>query len=57
MIRAVVTDKFASGHLTIQKVVAPQAKPWEAIVEVRAFSLNRGKITNAKTQEERIRPG
>ncbi|SFL37831.1 NADPH:quinone reductase [Gracilibacillus orientalis] len=57
MIRAVVTDKFASGHLTIQKVVAPQAKLWEAIVEVRAFSLNRGEITNAKTQEEQIRPG
>ncbi|PWU69983.1 zinc-binding dehydrogenase [Gracilibacillus dipsosauri] len=57
MIRAVVTDKLASGHLTIQEVSAPHPKPWEAMVEVRAFSLNRGEVTNAKTQEEQMRPG
>ncbi|WP_233275784.1 zinc-binding dehydrogenase [Salibacterium aidingense] len=42
MIRAVVTDKMALGHLTIQEVVAPQPKPWEVLVKVKAFSLNRG---------------
>ncbi|MFZ4453831.1 zinc-binding dehydrogenase [Salibacterium aidingense] len=55
MIRAVATDKI--GHLTLREFVAPQAKPWEAIVEVRAFSLNRGEITNVMTQQEQITPG
>ncbi len=27
------------------------------MVEVRAFSLNRGEVTNAKTQEKQMRPG
>ncbi|MFZ4453825.1 hypothetical protein [Salibacterium aidingense] len=55
MIRAVVTDKMALGHLTIQEVVAPQPKPWEVLVKVKAFSLNRGEVTNAKNQKEQHR--
>ncbi|ASR47074.1 zinc-binding dehydrogenase [Paenibacillus kribbensis] len=57
MIRAIVTDPFASEFFSIKEVAAPQAQPWEAIVQVQAFSLNRGEISDAMDNKKQMRPG
>lgn len=57
MIRAIVVDPLAPSHLAIKEVDAPQAQPWEALVQVKAVSLNRGEVTDAKDQEALSRPG
>ncbi|AOK88709.1 zinc-binding dehydrogenase [Paenibacillus polymyxa] len=57
MVRAIVTDPFASGYFAIKEVAAPQAQPWEAIVQVQAFSLNRGEVVDARNNGGQIRPG
>ncbi|MNO22454.1 alcohol dehydrogenase [compost metagenome] len=57
MIRAIVTDSLAKGYFAIKEVAAPQAQPWEAIVKVHAFSLNRGEVIDARDEAEQFRPG
>ncbi|WP_337103876.1 zinc-binding dehydrogenase [Paenibacillus sp. YIM B09110] len=57
MIRAVVIDPLAPSHLAFKEVDAPQAQPWEAIVQVKTVSLNRGEVRDATEQETSSRPG
>ncbi|WP_379141465.1 zinc-binding dehydrogenase [Paenibacillus sp. sgz500992] len=57
MVRAIVTDSLAKGYFAIKDVAAPQAQPWEAIVKVHAFSLNRGEVIDARNEAEQFRPG
>lgn len=57
MVRAIVTDSLAKGYFSIKDVAAPQAQPWEAIVKVHAFSLNRGEVIDARNEAEQFRPG
>lgn len=57
MIRAIVVDPLVPSHLAIKEVDAPQAQPWEALVQVKAVSLNRGEVSDAKDQEASSRPG
>ncbi len=57
MIRAVVVDPDASGHLTVQNVDAPTAKAGEALVRVHATSLNRGEVRMSMGAPKGTRPG
>lgn len=57
MIHAIVIDPLAPSHLALKEVDAPQAQPWEALVQVKAVSLNRGEVKDAKEQEASSRPG
>ncbi|MDP4097789.1 zinc-binding dehydrogenase [Paenibacillus sp. P96] len=57
MIRAITVDPLAPLHLAFKEVDAPQAQPWEALVQVKAVSLNRGEVKDAKEQEASSRPG
>jgi NADPH:quinone reductase len=49
-VRAVVTKPGAPGSLAIAEVPAPSPDSDEALVSVKAFSLNRGEIRRAGTQ-------
>ncbi len=58
MVRAVVTDHTTEEFLKIKnnkQVLAVQ--PWEAVIEVKAFSLNRGDITGALEKPNGYFPG
>ncbi|WP_240414936.1 zinc-binding dehydrogenase [Paenibacillus periandrae] len=57
MIRAVIVNPHNKEPFTIQEVEAPKAQPWEAIVQVKAFSLNRGEVSEAIRRQENSRPG
>ncbi|MFF2484672.1 zinc-binding dehydrogenase [Paenibacillus sp. NPDC058071] len=57
MIRAVIVDPHNKKSFSIQEVEAPKAQPWEAIVQVKAFSLNRGEVSEAIKLQENSRPG
>ncbi|GIO40222.1 oxidoreductase [Paenibacillus antibioticophila] len=57
MIRTIVTDPLAPSNLAFKKVAPPQAMPWEALVQVKAFSLNRGEIKDANDSKASSRPG
>lgn len=57
MIRTIVVDPLAPSYLAFKEVDAPQAKPWEALVQVKTVSLNRGEVKDAKDQEASSRPG
>ncbi|MFB5678155.1 zinc-binding dehydrogenase [Paenibacillus terreus] len=57
MIRAIAVDPLAPSHLAFKEVDAPLAQPWEALVQVKAVSLNRGEVKDAKDQEASSRPG
>lgn len=57
MIRAIAVDPLAPSHFAFMEVDAPQAQPWEALVQVKAVSLNRGEVKDAKDQEASSRPG
>lgn len=56
-IRAVVVDPAAEGNLSITEVPYPQPKPNEALVRVRAISLNRGEVRRIPLSEAGTRPG
>ncbi|MEC0128319.1 zinc-binding dehydrogenase [Paenibacillus pabuli] len=57
MIRTIVVDPLAPSYLAFKEVDAPQAKPWEALVQVKTVSLNRGEVKDAKDQESFSRLG
>lgn len=42
--RALVTSLTAPGHLELQDVAEPEPRAQEAVVAVKAFSLNRGEV-------------
>lgn len=54
---AVVVDPSAPGHLVIHEVDYPSAAPSEALVRVKAVSLNRGEVRMAFNAEAGLRPG
>jgi NADPH2:quinone reductase len=56
-IRAVVVDPNATGRLNIKSVSAPIAAQSEALVRVRAVSLNLGEIRRAFSAAPGWRPG
>ena len=46
---AIVVDTGVDARLSIQAVAAPQPAPGEALIDVRATSLNLGEVRNALT--------
>jgi NADPH:quinone reductase-like Zn-dependent oxidoreductase len=57
-IRAVVVDPNAAGGLAIKQVAAPAPGPSEAVVRVKAISLNLGEVRRSLTMAEAgFRPG
>jgi NADPH:quinone reductase-like Zn-dependent oxidoreductase len=55
--RAVVVDHAAPGRLVIRAVGDPVPDRGEAIVRVRAISLNRGEVRRSTTAPDGWRPG
>ena len=54
---ALVATRSAHGHIAIGEVEEPTPAPGEALVEVRAVSLNRGEVRRLADQEEGSVPG
>jgi NADPH2:quinone reductase len=50
LIRAVVVDPAVEGRLAIKQVPAPVPTPADALVRVKAISLNLGETRNALTE-------
>ena len=55
--RALVADRSASSGVSLREAPEPQPGPGEALVEVRAVSLNRGEVRRMPLREEGTIPG
>lgn len=55
--RALVADHSAPGRIALHDVPEPSAARGEVLVEVRAFSLNRGEMRMLRTADDGARPG
>jgi NADPH2:quinone reductase len=55
--RAVVVDPDAPGRLVIRPVSDPRPERSDAVIRVRAISLNRGEVRRAGTAQAGWRPG
>src|SRR5215831_1601443 len=55
--RAVVVDPNAPGRLVLREVAEPVTDRGEAVVRVRAISLNRGEVRRAGMAPAGWRPG
>ncbi len=55
--RAVVVDPEAPGRLVIREVAEPMPDRSEAVVRVRAISLNRGEVRRSGMAPAGWRPG
>ncbi|MBJ7604549.1 MAG: zinc-binding dehydrogenase [Candidatus Dormibacteraeota bacterium] len=55
--RALVADPAAAGGVSIQQVAEPEPGPEEALVAVRAISLNRGELNRLAAAAPGWRPG
>ncbi len=56
-IRAILTDPGATHRLVLGEVEAPTPAPSQALVRVKAVSLNRGEVRRALAAQERYVPG
>ena len=56
-VQAVVVDPSAAGRLVFRDVAYPSPAPSEALVRVKAISLNRGEVRRALMAEAGWRPG
>ncbi len=55
--RALVADSSAPGRIAFGDVPEPVPASGEALVEVRAFSINRGEMRMLRTAADGWRPG
>jgi NADPH:quinone reductase-like Zn-dependent oxidoreductase len=55
--RALVVDSAAPGRITFGDVSEPVPVPGEVLVDVRAFSINRGELRMLGTAADGWRPG
>ncbi|MDQ0896817.1 MULTISPECIES: zinc-binding dehydrogenase [unclassified Paenibacillus] len=57
MVRAIISDPLVAGRFTIREVEMATPAPSEAIVQVKAVSLNRGEVRDALNGEIATKPG
>ncbi len=55
--RALVADSSAPGRIALSDVPEPVPGPGEVVVQVRAFSINRGEMRMLRTATDGFRPG
>jgi NADPH2:quinone reductase len=55
--RALVADRSAPAGVSLREAPAPEPRPDEALLEVRAVSLNRGEVRRLPARAEGTTPG